>query len=65
MKTVNVLLFVILIIIAIYILYKLIGIGELSRLDDILLIVLIAGSFLHSAIRSRIKKKQGESKPTQ
>ena len=65
MKIVNAMLFAGLLIIAIYIIYKLIAVEELNRKDNILMIIFLAGTFLQAAIRYRIKKKQGESKPTQ
>ena len=61
MKIVNVLLFISLLALAIYVVYRLMTVGELNRLDRILMIIFLAGTFLQSAIRSRIKKKQGES----
>jgi hypothetical protein len=60
MKLVNIILFWLLLVVAIYVVYRLITVGELDRLDRILMIVFLAGTFLQSAIRSRIKKKQEE-----
>ena len=65
MNKLNAILFAVLIILAIYILYKLIAIEELSKIDRILFIILLAGGLLQSAIRSRLKKKQGENNSTQ
>lgn len=64
MKLVNIILFAGLLIIAIYLLYKLIAIEELSRTDNILMIVFLAGSLLHSAVRYLLKKKKGKNNST-
>lgn len=65
MKVVNTILIVGLLIIAIYIGYKLIAVEELSRLDNILMIVFLSGTFLQAAIRYRLKKKRSEDNSTE
>jgi hypothetical protein len=62
MKVANTVLFVGLLSIAFYIAYKLIVVEELSRMDNYLFIVFIAGTFLLGAIRYRLKKKRSEIK---
>ncbi len=65
MKKLNAIFFVVLIFLAIYILYKLIVIEELTKTDNILSIILLAGSIVQPVIRSRLNKKQGEANSTQ
>lgn len=65
MKLVNIILFGGLLIIAVYLFYKLIAVEELSRTDNILMIIFLAGTFLQAAVRYRLKKKKGENNPTQ
>jgi hypothetical protein len=61
MKLANTILFIILFIIALYVLFKLIVGDELNRADKILLILFLAGTFLQAAIRSKINKNKGEN----
>lgn len=58
MNKITTIAFVALIIIALYLLYKLIFVEELSRFDNILFIILLAGGIINSyIIISRRKKK--------
>jgi amino acid permease len=59
MKKVNIILFVVLAIIAIYLFYKLIVSEEWNNIDYILLIVLLLGASINSSIIAYRRKKKG------
>lgn len=59
MKKVNIILFVVLAIITIYLFYKLIVSEEWNNIDYILLIVLLLGASINSSIIAYRRKKKG------
>ncbi len=58
MNKITTIAFVALIIIALYLLYKLIFVEELSRFDNILFIILLAGGIINSYIIISSRKKK-------
>lgn len=62
MRTVTSIVLVILLVLAAYILYKLIFIEDLSKTDRILFIILLAGGLINSFIIESIRKKKRQKK---
>lgn len=61
MKKITTIAFVALIIIGLYLFYKLIFVEELSKIDNILFTIFLAGGIINSSIIiSKRKKKQSE-----
>jgi divalent metal cation (Fe/Co/Zn/Cd) transporter len=63
MRTVTTIVFVILVALAVYILYKLIFIEDLTKTDNILFIILLVGGLINSLLieyRRRVKRRNRE-----